>query len=72
MLDAYEDIEKDLENGDDNPFREKWKREDFREHTKMMLTMMMAIVFVEFERLPILEDLDILKKYPLLRRVVSL
>ena len=61
LLDAYEDIEKDLENGSYNPFREEWKREDFREHTKMILTMMMAECSAEFERLPILEHLDILR-----------
>ena len=61
LLDAYEDIEKDLENGSYNPFREEWKREDFREHTKMMLTMMMAECSKAFEQLPLIDDIDILR-----------
>lgn len=61
LMDAYEDLEKDLADGSYNPFREECKREDFRERVKMMLTMMMAECSAEFERLPILWHVDILR-----------
>lgn len=61
LMDAYEDIEKDMESGNYNPFQDDFKREDFREYAEMMLTMMMAECASEFETLPILEHLEILR-----------
>lgn len=61
LMDAYEDIEKDLESGSYNPFEDAFGRADFREYAENMLTMMMAECASEFETLPILMHLDILR-----------
>ena len=61
IIDAYEDIEKDLKKGNYNPFSEIYQNEDFDDIVNQILTMMISECAREFEELPIIEDVDILR-----------
>lgn len=61
IIDAYEDIEKDLKKGNYNPFSEIYQNEDFDDFVNQILTMMISECVREFEELPIIEDVDILR-----------
>jgi hypothetical protein len=61
LMDAYEDMEKDDKKGNYNPFllmRGQVKNEDLAEHS---LNMMAAGAAEHFERLPLVENLEILR-----------
>lgn len=61
LMDAYEDMEKDNKKGVYNPFllsRGRIKNEDLAEHS---LNMMAAGAAEHFERLPLVENLEILR-----------
>lgn len=61
LLDAYEDIEEDLKKGRYNPLKERYKEPDFEESCRDILTMMMSECCREFEQLPILDNVEILR-----------
>ena len=61
LMDAYEDLEKDRADGTYNPLLSSSSRPDFEDWMKKILTMMMAECAAEFERLPVLKDLAILR-----------
>ena len=61
ILDAYDDVEKDAENGNYNPFLEKYKMEGFEEEIRRMLTMMLSESCREFEKMPVIRYGDILR-----------
>ena len=61
LMDAYEDLEQDKKNGMYNPFQQMFDTPDFEETSNRILTMMMAECSREFEKLPILEDVEILR-----------
>lgn len=61
LMDAYEDIEEDLKTGNFNPFKELYKTPDFEETAEQILLMMMAECSKAFERLPIVENTEILR-----------
>lgn len=61
LMDAYDDLEKDLKKQNYNPWAFYLKREDFDEYCHNILTMMIAECAREFERLPILKDAAILR-----------
>ncbi len=61
ILDAYDDLEKDSKNESYNPLIPISKNETFKEDCRNMLTMMMADCTREFEKLPCLLDVDILR-----------
>ena len=61
LLDAYEDIEKDLKTGDYNPFREICRNENFDEQVLNMLLLMIGECTDAFERLPLVENVEILR-----------
>ena len=61
LLDAYDDIEKDLEAGTYNPFKMIYQDEGFEERCYSILTMMMSECSRAFEKLPIIEHIDILR-----------
>ena len=60
LCDAYEDIEQDIKKGTPNPLKQKYESIDFEEECKTILMMMMSECCKEFERLPILENVEIL------------
>ncbi len=61
LLDAYDDVEKDIEKENYNPFAEKYKSKHFEEEVRSILIMMLAEVCKEFEKLPIIKYGDILR-----------
>ncbi len=74
LLDAFMDLEKDPKKGSFNPFRESTDREDFEESVRQMLEGTIRQAVAEFEKLPLEQDLPILRnilyegvKLPLMR-----
>lgn len=61
LCDAWEDLEKDLEKGLFNPFARLKGKEEFEEQCAGILTSMMAECAMEFEKLPIVEEIEILR-----------
>ena len=61
LMDAYEDVPKDRETGNYNPFLPMSERDDYEETASKILTMMAADAARAFEKLPILENVDILR-----------
>ena len=62
IMDAYDDLEKDLKKGNYNPFAEKMcNTGNFDFLVKEILTIMAAECAKEFEKLPLLNDVDILR-----------
>ena len=61
LMDAYDDIEKDLKNDCFNPFKEMYKEENFDENCYNLLEMMISKSATAFECLPIIENVEILR-----------
>lgn len=61
IMDAYEDLPADLEKDRYNPLKDRFGRPDYEEEMQRILCMMIAESTVEFERLPCLVDVDILR-----------
>ena len=61
LMDAYDDLEKDIRKGNYNPWVFTCRREDFMKDSEQILTMMMSECAREFEKLPIVEYVDILR-----------
>ncbi len=61
LMDAYEDIEEDLKKGTPNPLKERYACPGFEEECRAILTMMMSECCREFETLPILDNVEILR-----------
>ncbi len=62
LMDAYEDVKKDMQNGCYNPFIFYYKeRDDFDAFAKDILTMMVTNAAAAFERLPIVDNTEILR-----------
>lgn len=61
ILDAYKDINKDLKKNNYNPFKNICNEPDFNDRIEKMLTMMMAECSKQFEYLPILDNINILR-----------
>ncbi|MEF9840136.1 MAG: DUF5685 family protein [Lachnospiraceae bacterium] len=61
IMDAYDDVSKDIETGSYNPLKERYGEASYEESCSQMLTMMLAECSNEFEKLPCLWDTDILR-----------
>ena len=61
LMDAYEDLEKDIKKGRYNPWEPYADNVDFDATAENVLTMMMAECAKQFEKLPIVQDIDILR-----------
>lgn len=61
LLDAYDDVEKDVKNGNYNPFSETYIMKEFPEQVRQILLLMLAEACREFEKLPIIKYGDILR-----------
>lgn len=61
ILDAYDDLEKDLENGSYNALRAICEKPDLDEKCREMLTFVLAECTSQFEKLPCMEDAEILR-----------
>ena len=61
LMDAYEDIEDDLEKETYNPFKELYQTKQFEEKCKDILELMISEATLAFERLPIIENATIIR-----------
>ncbi len=61
IMDAYEDLPEDVKKDRYNPLRAVCGKEDYEGRMKQILCMMIAESTAEFERLPCLLDVDILR-----------
>lgn len=61
IMDAYEDYDEDLKKNRYNPLTEIHKREDYESYMQQILCMMAGECSAAFERLPCLQDVDILR-----------
>jgi len=61
ILDAYDDLEQDKKKGCFNPFFNREKEDNFDQWIKQLLTMIAAEFAGTFEKLPIVEDVEILR-----------
>jgi hypothetical protein len=61
IMDAYEDLEEDLRKQCYNPLKSLHERADYEEQIRQILCMMIAECSAEFEKLPCLLDVDILR-----------
>lgn len=61
IIDAYEDLEKDLKNGSYNPLRVMSKEADYEDRMYQILMMMMADATTAFEKLPLVYEVEILR-----------
>lgn len=61
LLDAYEDVEEDIKKNRYNPLKKRYENPDFDEEVKTILTMMMAGCSKEFEKLPVIDNAEILR-----------
>lgn len=61
ILDAYDDLEKDEKKGSFNPFLKKYKNPGFDEWIRDILTLAASSCAREFEKLPIIENIEILR-----------
>lgn len=60
LLDAYDDLTQDLKKGNYNPLKEIAKQEDYEQTCEDILQLVMAECAREYEKLPILQNADIL------------
>ena len=61
LMDALDDVEKDKKSGNYNPFLTISDQPEFEEKAEKILMMMTAEASRAFEKLPILENVDILR-----------
>ena len=61
IMDAYEDVEKDISKNCFNPFIDIYQKSGFDKRVKNMLELMIAHSSEAFERLPVLEYANILR-----------
>lgn len=61
IMDAYDDLEKDLKEGNYNPLKNLYKEPDYHKRCRDMLCMMIAECCAGFEKLPCIQDIDILR-----------
>ena len=63
LMDAYDDLEKDEKGGKYNPFLnlQKENPKDYETISKLILTSMMSECSKSFERLPVLQNADIIR-----------
>lgn len=61
LLDAYDDLDKDLRKGSYNPLKELRQRPDYEEEMHEIFALLLAKAAQSFERLPCVEDTDLLR-----------
>ena len=61
LMDAYDDLEKDLRKGRYNPLRTYHEQPDYEDFVRDSLTMLIAESTEAFETLPLVQDMDILR-----------
>lgn len=61
LMDAYDDVYQDQKNKNYNPFANLAGKAEFEEKAEMILTLVIAEAARAFEKLPVLEEVDILR-----------
>ena len=61
IMDAYDDVEKDIESGSYNAFAKLYGAPDFDERCREMMNFVLAECTTQFEQLPCIEDVNILR-----------
>lgn len=61
LMDAYDDLPKDVRRANFNPLKPMREVPDFEDFCKQALTMMMADCADAFERLPVVQDADLIR-----------
>ena len=61
IMDAYDDIEKDIKENSYNPLKSMYGKEGFDDKVLKMLNMMISETAAQFEKLPCILDEDILR-----------
>lgn len=61
LMDAYEDLEKDIRKNSYNPLKKMAEKADYEERCREILCMMMGECTAYFEKLPCVLDVDILR-----------
>jgi len=61
FMDAYDDLQKDIQKNKYNPLKSMMRQENFEEICKQGLAMMMADCADAFEELPIVKDADLIR-----------
>ena len=61
LIDAYEDVEKDIQNKSYNPLIELSQQDNFEETCNQLLVMMMAECGKALEKLPLIVDVELLR-----------
>lgn len=61
LLDAYDDLEDDIKSKSFNPLKQLRTRDTYEEEVEMILTQMMSDCTKEFEKLPLIWDVELLR-----------
>ena len=61
LMDAYDDLPGDVKRGRFNPLIDLSRREDYEPFMERLLTMTIAECTAEFEKLPLVQDINILR-----------
>lgn len=61
IMDAYDDLQEDIKEDNYNPLKAIYEDADYEEQVLNMLRMMLGECTIAFERLPLIEDIDILR-----------
>ncbi len=61
IMDAYDDLKQDLRKNSYNPLKERFNSATYEDDIRNILTMMMASCTAAFERLPCVQEMDILR-----------
>lgn len=61
IMDAYDDVEKDIKNNSFNPLKDMKDNEDFHDFVRNALNIIMADCCSAFEMLPVIQDEGIIK-----------
>ena len=61
LMDAYEDVYADVKKGRYNPFSDIYERPDFEGIARDMITIHLQEACIAFEKLPLIENVDILR-----------
>lgn len=61
LLDAYDDLEDDIKSNSFNPLKQLRTRDTYEEEVEMILTQMMSDCTKEFEKLPLIWDVELLR-----------
>ncbi len=61
LIDAFEDVKEDIKENHYNPMKELYQKPDFYQTAEEVLTMMMAECTKAFEKLPLMQDAELLR-----------